>query len=450
MTETSSTVDQAKARLLVVDDQSAFRRLLLRILAEAGYELFEAADAQTALEMAKKNAVDVVITDIRMPGQDGHGLLANLRRDLPQTQVILLTAYGSVPDAVEAMKHGACDYLTKPLANPEELRSAVQRALRHRRSLQEPQARGPDPELQLVWADPQMKQVYDSLVRLAPTSATVLLQGETGTGKEVVARTLHQLSPRKKEAFVAVNCAALSEGLLDSELFGHEKGAFTGADRQRQGRFELANGGTLLLDEVGEMSPLLQVKLLRVLQERNVVRVGGHATLAVDVRVIAATHRDLQAAVLAGNFREDLYYRLAVVPVRVPPLRERRGDILVLAEHFLQQLSRRYGRQHMVLDAEAKNALLAYVWPGNVRELYNVMERALVLTTGSVLGTQSLSMDGQLAVLQAETPVNLRDMERQAILRALEECGGNRRMAAQRLGIGLRTLQYKLNDYELR
>lgn len=440
----------AKARVLVVDDQPAFRRLLARILGDDGYAVDEAPDAANALAMARKRPYPLILTDIRMPGMDGHGLLAKIRQEMPETQVLLLTAFGTVPDAVQAMKQGAFDYLTKPLADPEELKLVVARALQHRRLLDAQQVRQADGDVELVWADPAMQVVVEAVRRLAPTSATVLLTGESGTGKEVVARTLHNLSPRKDQAFVAVNCAALAENLLDSELFGHERGAFTGADKQRRGRFELADGGTLLLDEVGEMSPGLQAKLLRVLQERQVVRVGGNATVDVDVRVIAATHRDLRAAVAAGTFREDLFYRLAVVPVHIPPLRQRGQDILRLSKHFLAKLGRNYGRPGLQLDAPAQEALQRHDWPGNVRELYNTIERAVVLSGGDMIGLGDLSLGAARTQVGADLPLNLAELEREAILRALDQCQGNRRLAADKLGIGLRTLQYKLNEYGLR
>ncbi len=434
-----------RARVLVVDDQAAFRRLLTRILAEENYMVEEAPDAATALVLARKRPFHLVLTDIRMPGMDGHSLLAKLRQEMPETQVVLLTAFGTVPEAVAAMKQGAFDYLTKPLADPDELKVVVERALRHRRMLDAEEARQGEGEVELVWADPLMRPLVESLKRVAPTSATVLLTGESGTGKEVVARALHALSPRKAHAFVAVNCAALSESLLDSELFGHERGAFTGADKQRRGRFELADGGTLLLDEVGEMSPALQAKLLRVLQERQVVRVGGNATVDVDVRVIAATHRDLRAAVTAGTFREDLFYRLAVVPLHLPPLRERKLDIPALAQHFLQQLGRRHARGKVALTPEALLALQAQAWPGNVRELYNCIERAVVLGNGPHIAASDLEVAAPKPV-PGDQSVNLAELERDAIARALDQCGGNRRQAADLLGISLRTLQYKLKE----
>ncbi len=439
-----------RARILVVDDQPAFRRLLMRILSETGYDVEEASDGDVALALVRKRPVHLILSDIRMPGTDGNALLSRVHHEMPETQVILLTAYGSVPDAVEAMKQGAFDYLTKPLADPEELKLVVARALQHRRLLAAEELRRTDVGTPLLCADPTMLAMLDAVKRLAPTTATVLLTGESGTGKEVVARTLHDLSPRRSHAFVAVNCAALAESLLDSELFGHERGAFTGADKQRRGRFELADGGTLLLDEVGEMSPALQAKLLRVLQERQVVRVGGSATVSVDVRVIAATHRDLSAAVTAGSFREDLYYRLAVVPIHLPPLRERRADILLLARHFLDVLGRRHGRHGLHCDSAGEVALLAHDWPGNVRELHNAIERAVVLTTGSVIGADDLTLGVRRSVQNEPLPLNLAVLEREAILRALGQTEGNRRLAADKLGISLRALQYKLNEHGLR
>jgi two-component system response regulator FlrC len=448
--------------VLVVDDQPAFRRLLVRVLVDDGYQVTEARDGREALELARKTPFHLVLSDIRMPGLDGVELLDKLQAEVPATLVVLLTAFGSVPAAVDAMKKGAFDYLTKPLADPDELRVVVARAMAHRRLVDAQEAMAPvDHDDEPVHAHATMVAVVAAARRVALVDATVLLTGESGTGKEVVARLIHARSSRAERPFVAVNCAALAEGLLDSELFGHERGAFTGADRQHRGRFEVADGGTLLLDEVGEMSPALQAKVLRVLQERTFERVGGTATLHVDVRVIVATHRDLHAEVARGRFREDLYYRLAVVPLHLPPLRDRGDDVLLLARHFLAMVSRRYGRAEPVLTPAARQALLAYPWPGNVRELANVVERAVVLSDdrpGHVLelAPQDLWLGPALAPAAgqrgsgADQPLNLHELERQAILRALDEAAGNRKQAAELLGIGLRTLQYKLNEYGLR
>jgi len=437
-----------RGRILIVDDQAAFRRLLVRVLADAGHEVVEAGDGRKALELARAARFHVVLTDMRMPGLDGLDLLARLQAEMPETQVVLVTAHGSVPSAVQAMRQGAFDYLTKPLADPDEVVVVVERALAHRRLLDAEAVRAADAGVQVVHQDAAMVAVMHAVRRVAAVDTTVLLSGESGTGKEVVARALHAGSTRAARPFVAVNCAALAEGLLDSELFGHERGAFTGADRQRRGRFELADGGTLLLDEVGEMSPALQAKVLRVLQERRFERLGGTTTLHVDVRVIAATHRDLRAEVAAGRFREDLYYRLAVVPIHLPPLRERGQDVVLLARHALASIGRRLGRPGLRMDDAAVRALLAYPWPGNVRELNNVIERAVVLGASATLTAGDLRLDAPQGA--AERPLDLRAREREAIREALAQVGGHRQRAADLLGLSLRALQYKLKQFDLR
>ena len=450
-------------RALVVDDQPAFRRLVARILSDDGFAVREASDGRRALELALAEPFDLVVSDVKMPRLDGLGLLARLRAERPALPVVLVTAYGSISSAVDAMRAGAFDYLSKPLGDPDDLRVVASRALAHRDALLS-ERQGDDGEA-LVYRDPGMERVMALVARVAPTDATVLLTGESGTGKELVARRLHARSRRAEGPFVPVNCAALSETLLDSELFGHERGAFTGADRRRQGRFEVADGGTLFLDEVGEMSAALQAKLLRVLQERTFERVGGVQPVSVDVRLVAATHRDLEAMVAAGSFRQDLYYRLAVVPIHLPPLRERGGDVLVLARHLLRVHAARHrpDRAAPRLTAAAEEALTAHRWPGNVRELSNTVERAVIVCDGDAVTPAELGLGQGGGALEAGAggaergargpaggSLNLKELERQAIARALEETGGNRREAAELLGIALRTLHYKLNEYGLR
>jgi len=424
-------------RILLAEDDAAMRRLLGRILTESGHDVTAVEDGLAAMARLER-PFDLLITDLRMPGADGMQVLEFSRRRWPAMPVIVITAFGSIPGAVDAMRLGAFDYLSKPLPDPGALREAVERALG-------PGAVQPG-ATPLVAKDPVTRQVIDSALKVAPRDTTVLLLGESGTGKEVIARLLHQNSPRAAGPFVAVNCAALSPGLLESELFGHEKGSFTGALARHEGRFEQADGGTLLLDEVGETSPALQAKLLRVLQEKTFERVGGERPIHVDVRLIAATNRDLQEAVRTGDFREDLYYRLAVFPLEIPPLRRRREDIAPLAEHFLKLLTRAPSHTAPGITPEGRRALEDYGWPGNVRELQNVIERALILSGGQPINPEMLGLpaSGRAAADQAGT---LREMERRAISSALQAEGGNRRRAARRLGIALRTLQYKIKEY---
>jgi two-component system response regulator AtoC len=445
-----------KKRVLVVDDEEDIRSFIAEALEGAGLHVVKAKDGQEAAELCSHQEFHLVITDLTMPRLDGLSLLRKLRAETPETEVIVLTAHGTVGTAVEAMKLGAFDYLQKPISGLEELRLLVRRAL-ERRDLREESDRHKRTERKtppLVAADPAMLEVASQLRKVAATNATVLLLGESGTGKEVAARAVHEESPRRSGPFVAVNCAAITETLLESEIFGHEKGAFTGATEARRGRFELADGGTLFLDEVGELAPGLQSKLLRVLEERQFERVGGSRTVLVDVRVVAATNRDLAAEMQAGRFRQDLYHRLAVFPIRLPPLRERRRDILPLAEHLLVRIGEELGRRGLSLSAAAKAALLARDWPGNVRELRNVLERAAILTEGKLLEADLLATAVQAAPaapgsLAAASAGTLRDAERAAIAAALAATGGHRKQAAERLGIGERTLYDKIKDYGL-
>ena len=438
--------------ILIVDDEPAMRLLLTSVLKDEGYETTAVANAEEALALIARRHFPLVITDLKMPGLSGAELLAHIKRDDPGTAVILLTAFGSVEGAVEAMRQGAAHYLLKPLANPEELRIAVRRILEERRVADEATTlrEATDaafPFGAIIAKDPAMQAVLSMARSVAPTDATVLITGETGTGKELIARAIHHWSPRATHAFVAVNCAALAETLLDSELFGHEKGAFTGAVAQRRGRFELADGGTLFLDEVGEMSPALQAKLLRVLQEGTLERVGGTRTVSADVRVIGATNRNLQHLVTHGTFRDDLFYRLSVFPIALPALRHRPADVRPLAEHVLAHAARRFGKRLMSFTAEALDALERYAWPGNIRELQNVVERAAILCRGEHINGSDLNLSTEPATPSPAAPKPLREIEREAILAALSANQGNRRKTAEQLDIGLRTLYDRLKEY---
>ncbi|HEY7676418.1 MAG TPA: sigma-54 dependent transcriptional regulator [Candidatus Methylomirabilis sp.] len=442
----------ARYNILVVDDEPAFRLFVSTVLRDAGYEVTAAQHGAEALALLGARHFHLVLTDLRMPDVSGMEVLEAVRRDSADTPVIVITAFGTIESAVEATRKGAADYLLKPLKDPKELRRVVERVLRER-SLEDAVAaqRGPEAgpgEEGIVGGSPALRRVLDLARSVAPSPTTVLLTGESGTGKEVIARAIHRWSPRVEGPFVAVNCAALPDALLESELFGHERGAFTGAVAQRRGRFELAHGGTLFLDEVGDMSPALQGKLLRVLEAQEFERVGGARTVRVDVRVIAATNADLGAAVAARRFREDLYYRLGVFPIHLPPLRERQEDILPLAEHFLRRLGPALRRPAAGFTPEAQERLQAYAWPGNVRELENVVERAIILARGEAVGLAELSLL-PVAAPPAGDGGELKALEHAAILQALADTSGNRRQAAQRLGIGLRTLQYRLKHYGL-
>ncbi len=438
------------ARILVVDDEAGIREFLVDALVLEGHEVAQSADGMQALHALHDRAFDLVLTDLRMPGAlNGIDLLRKLKSDQPDTEVIVLTAHGSVETAVEAMKLGAYDYLQKPIGSPGELRLIVARALERKRLRAKIEVqRQSDRVPPLSYGDPVMQPVITALEKVARTSSTVLLMGESGTGKEVAARTIHDQSPRNDGPFVSVNCAAITETLMESEIFGHEKGAFTGATAARRGRLELADGGTLFLDEIGELKLELQAKLLRVLQESRFERVGGTRTISVDVRWIAATNRNLEEMVATRAFREDLYHRLAVFPIRLPPLRERRRDLMPLAEALLARLAAGLGRPPLTLDDLARERILHGAWRGNVRELANALERAAILADGDVVHGDDLHIS-MTAPADDFSGSTMEDIERRAIHRALEESGGNRRRAAERLGIGERTLYDKLKRYGL-
>ncbi len=431
------------ARILVVDDDAAFRGILLDILRKEGYELVDAASAEAALERLASETVDLVITDQRMPGIDGIELTKRLRLMSTPPAVIVMTAYGTIPQAVDAVRAGAIDYLTKPLESPDALRKLVRRVLEQR-----PESRQ---EEEFLTRAPNMLEQLALLDRAAQTDATVLISGESGTGKELLARRLHQRSRRAEGPLVVVNCAALPHNLVESELFGHERGAFTGAERQHQGHFELASDGTLFLDEIGELSEPIQAKLLRALEQRTIERVGGTRPIEVDFRLVAATNRDLAAAVAAGKFRSDLYYRLEVVSIRVPPLRKRAGDLDLLVPHFIDSISGRLNLPARPITDEAMRRLRDHDWPGNVRELRNVIERALI-AAGNEIDAASLPdlgarRSGAAAHAREGLPLSLEERERQAILEALEQTAGHREKAARVLGISVRTLYNRLKRY---
>jgi two-component system, NtrC family, response regulator AtoC len=444
------------ARILVVDDEEGLREFLSDTLEAAGHTVERAADGEIAYRILSSRAFHVLVTDLKMPGIDGMELVRRTRREQPEMEVVVLTAHGSVAGAVEAMKLGAFDYLEKPIPSPAALRLVVDRALERRglHAIEEHVAETSAPP-RLGYGSRVMVEVESALRKVAPTDATVLLLGDSGTGKEVAARFVHGHSKRAKGPFVAVNCATLSEQLLESELFGHEKGAFSGAIAKKRGKLELAEGGTFFLDEIGEMRLELQTKLLRVLQERRFERVGGTCSIDVDTRFIAATNRDLMSEIQNGRFREDLYHRLAVFPVRMPLLRERPEDISHLADVLLGRIARDLGRPGLTLDDGARAAIVAADFPGNVRELRNALERAAILAETTRLTVEDIHRVLQVrshdkpALIASDAPT-MEEAEQTAIRQALAQSGGNRKKAAEHLGIGLRTLYEKLKKYGIR
>ena len=450
-------------RVLIVDDDKNTRDGLQRALRRR-CDVLTAESGERALALLGTGAVDILLSDVRMPGMDGVTLLQRARARHPELVSILLTAYGNVELAVEAMKAGAYDFLMKPV-NLDHLDMLIQRALRSRDIEAENQQLREQLDNKfglesLVGNAPVMHEMFDMIRQASPTQATVLVQGESGTGKELVAHAIHRLSTRAKGPFIAVHCAALSDTLLESELFGHEKGAFTGAASRRKGRFELADGGTLFLDEISEFSPSVQVKLLRVLEERRFERVGGDTPVEVDIRLIAATNRNLRAWVEEGKFREDLFFRLDVVNITLPPLRERLDDIPVLCSHFIREFAEKNNRTIDGITADAVAQLAAYRWPGNVRELRNTIEKMVVLSRGDRLTARDIPPNIRSEVKAAPVasqsaaatlvPANasLADTERAMIFKAIEQQGGSRTKAAEALGISRRTLHRKLKQYE--
>ncbi len=446
----------SNGRILVVDDHEQSRQSMADILQHAGFELVCCASAVEALVVCENSQVDVIISDLQMPAMSGLEFLKELDKRSNDVPVILVTAYATIASAVEAMRYSAFDYIEKPFG-ADQLESLVLRAFRSNMSQRSIRAVPATSEsVSMLGSGPAMTVLRERILQVAPTQETVLITGESGTGKELVARSLHACGRRAKNALVSLNCPALSSHLMESELFGHERGAFTSADAPRVGRFELADKGTIFLDEVTEMELSLQAKLLRVLQERSFERVGSSSTRNVDVRVIASTNRDLQQEVSVGRFREDLYYRLAVVPLYVPALRERREDIDELAEYFVAQTSGRLEREPQVLDSSAKQLLQEYDWPGNVRELENLMTRVGVLSESSVIHVEHLrpwlirpdrgaaekAQDNQVPI-----GLSLEEMERKMIVSTLDHFAGHRAKTAKALGIGVRTLSGKLRAY---
>jgi nitrogen regulation protein NR(I) len=460
--------------VLIVDDEVNIRRVLAAMLKREGYEVTTAADGEQALAVLHKTPVHVVVSDLVMPRLGGMELLKRVAADFPDVPVIVITAHGSVDSAVAALKAGAFDYITKPFEQ-EDLKKVIAKAARahdlERQNVHASFAEGDRPPL--VGDSPAMKSIYDMIARVADSPSTVLVTGESGTGKELIAKALHRGSSRRDKPLIKVNCAAIPKDLVESELFGYERGAFTGAVGSKPGRFELADGGTLFLDEIGEVPVEMQVKLLRALQESEFERVGGIKTLHVDVRLIAATNRDLKQLIADGRFREDLYYRLAVVPIALPSLRERREDIPLLVRHFIQKYNDRLGKHVDGIEDEALQLLVGYAWPGNIRELENLMERSVLFADGPLIQASALpdalrergaqapipiAAVGPLGAIAAPSGASMKEivrhaqaeLEKELITRALEETGGNVTRAAKRLQISRKSLQVKMKELGLR
>jgi len=446
-----------KERILVVDDEALMREYVEEALVRAEYRVDTASSGSEGIEIVRRETYDVVVTDLKMKPDDGMAVLNAVREKNLDTHVIIMTAYGTVEGAVDALKNGAADFILKPFS-PEELEVTVERALerkrleRENRYLRDVVNETYDFE-SMIGDSAVMQSLYDQVRRVADSRSTILIRGESGTGKELVARAVHHAGNRSEKPFIKVNCAALSAGLLESELFGHEKGSFTGAHDRKIGRFELADGGTLLLDEISEISPELQPKLLRALQEREFERVGGTQPIQVDTRIICTSNRNLEDSVENGEFREDLFFRLNVIPLRLPPLRERREDIPALMDYFLARFSQENAREIDGYTHDAREAFLTYDWPGNVRELQNAVERSVVLHMSGLLDSADFNLDGKRSSSSMSggvaVPVGttVSNMEKELILRTLEHCGQNRTHAAKMMGISVRTLRNKLKEY---
>ena len=440
-------------RILIVEDEEKLRRVMELQLRSAGFEVDQAGTAEEG--MRKIDRAGLIITDLRLPGMDGLELLANIRRQNSQIPVIVVTAFGTVENAVEAMKAGAADFLLKPFSL-DHLMAVVKKALEvsalrdENRQLREELGHRYEFD-NIVGRSAVMQELFATIMRVAPTRATVLLAGESGVGKDLIARAIHFHSPRRDKPFVKINCTALPENLMESELFGYEKGAFTGALATKPGKFEFADTGTVFLDEIGDVPPSIQVKLLRVLQEREIERLGSNKTRHIDVRVLAATNLDLRVALENGTFREDLYYRLNVLPINIPALRERKEDIPFLADHFVKKIAADVAGRAVKISESAMQKLIAYSWPGNVRELENVIERSIVLSSGSTLDAADIKLDTSRArATQAEhflpDGVSLDDYEKSIIREALRRADGNKSQAARLLGITRNALRYRLSQ----
>jgi len=451
----------SQPRILVVDDDESLRRVTQVQLEEEGYEVVTAASGEEALRLLERVPHDLVISDLKMPGMDGVALLREIRQRYPEVVVILLTAFGTVETAVEAMKLGAYDYITKPV-NPDALRLIVERALDHVRLREEVRSlrRSLDEKYgfeNIIGRSPALLYILEAAARAAQTDATVLIRGETGTGKELLAKGIHFNSPRRNRPFITINCGAIPRELLESELFGHLKGSFTGAISHKKGKVEMADGGTVFLDEIGDVPHELQVKLLRLIQEREIEKIGEGRPIKVDVRIIAATHRNLQTMIEDGTFREDLYYRLNVIPLEIPPLRDRAEDIPELVKHFFELAKRKHGRDELVLPETLMPYFTTYRWPGNVRELENVIERLVVLARGPQVTVDELPESLRrerpvLGALQMELPphgVSLEAVEKELILLALKKHNWNQTHAARYLDISRKTLIYRMEKYGL-
>ncbi len=442
-----------KSCILIVEDEEKLRRIIELHLASEGYEVHKAASAEEALP--RMDRADLILSDLRLPGMDGLAMLALIRKQNPHAPVIIMTAYGTVENAVEAMKSGAADFLLKPFSL-DHLSAVVRKALEVRHLRDENQKLREELGRRytfdnIVGRSSPMQEIFATVMRVAPTRATVLLAGESGVGKDLIARAIHFHSPRRERPLVKINCTALPENLMESELFGYEKGAFTGANVSKPGKFEQADTGTVFLDEIGDVPPSVQVKLLRVLQERELERLGSNKTRHIDVRVIAATNQDLRAALEQGTFREDLYYRLNVVPIEIPPLRERKQDIPFLAEHFVEKLAADTGSRVESITQAAIERLMTYHWPGNVRELENVIERSLVMCSGSTLDAADIKMDvprsraasGELSLPEG---MSLDQYQQELIRQALKKADGNKSQAARLLGLTRNALRYRLTQ----
>lgn len=445
-----------KANILIVDDEKNIREGLKISLTKDGHNIFLACDGVDALKIMKVEEIDIVIADLKMPNMDGGILMKEILKKYFNVPVIILTGHGTIENAVKLMRDGAYDFLTKPL-NLEKLSLIVVRAISQRQLMIENrdlQSKIKHSEIgKIIGKSDKMVNIFEKIEQVASTKASILIQGENGVGKEVIANMIYELSNRKDKPFIKLHCAALSESLLESELFGHEKGAFTGAIKTKKGRFELADGGTLFLDEIGEISPKIQVKLLRVLQERSFERVGGEETLHVDVRIISATNLDLKAEIDKGNFREDLYYRLNVISIIVPTLKERKEDIPLFISNFLSEFCLENNKVINEITPKAKNALINYEWPGNVREMRNILESAVILSKNQIIDIHDLpayiaNVDDSENVLKLNIPSKIEEIEKKAIIATLKITNGNKSKASELLGITRKTLQNKLAEYE--